>query len=208
VFENNAVGLYDLNQNSLIFYKTFDNSIVGKYLKASPIFYQGLVLFPLLNSNIAIYDLKAGNYVRTLNLVDDNLLSNIIFLKIVNNQLFMATPHELVLFDPNYLIDFKGNIKHIVDDGKDLYLFMVGGKVIKLDSNLKKLKTVTLPFADYFAPGICNGKIYTVTKNGYLVEFDKNLNYKVYGGNHFNTDAPLRIYGCKIFNEDRMYEIK
>ncbi|WP_457564662.1 hypothetical protein [Caminibacter sp.] len=208
VFENNAIGIYDLNKNSLVFYKEFSPSIVGKYLKASPVFYQGLLLFPLLNSNIAVYDLRSDNYLRTMDLGDENLISNIIFLKIVNNQLFMATPHELVLFNPNFLINYKGNIKHIIDDGEYLYVFLVGGEVIKFNSKLKKIKTVKLPFADYFAPSICNGKIYTVTKNGYLIEFDKNLNYKVYSGNNFNTDVPLRLVGCKIYNEDRVYEIQ
>jgi hypothetical protein len=208
VFENNAIGIYDLKKNSLVFYKEFDPSIVGKYLKASPVFYNDLVLFPLLNANIAVYDLRANQYVKTINLADDNILSNVIFLKIVNNQLFMATPNKIVLFNPNYLVDYEADIKHIIDYKGDLYLFLVGGEVIKFDTNLKKLKSVTLPFADYFAPSVCDGKIYTVTKNGYLVEFTQDLKYKVYEVNAFNTDEPLRLKGCKIYNEDRVYEIK
>ncbi len=208
VFENNAIGIYDLSKNSMIFYQENQPVIVAKYLKASPVFYQGLILFPLLNSQIAIYDLRAGRFLRTMNLADDNVISNIIYLKIVNSQLFMATPHELVLFNPNFLVDYKGSIKHIIDDGKYLYVFLVGGKVIKFDSNLKKIKTINLPFADFFAPSICNGKIYTVTSNGYLVKIDKNMKYTVYSGNKFNTDDPLRLKGCRIYNEDRMYEIQ
>ena len=208
VFENNAIGVYDLDNNKLLFYKEFEPSVVAKYLKASPVFYQGLILFPLLNSNIAVYDLKNSVFVRNIDLVDDNIISNIIFLKIVNNQLFMATPNKIILFNPNYLIDYKGNIKHIIDDNKYLYLFLVDGEVIKFDTNLKKISKTNLPFADYFAPSICKEKIYTVTKNGYLIEFDKNLSYKVYMGNSFNTDVPLRIIGCKIYNEDRVYTIE
>ncbi len=208
VFENNAIGVYDLDKNRLIFYKEFGEAIIGKYLKAFPIFYKDLILFPLLDSNIAVYDLKANSYIRTINLADENLLSNIIFLKIVNNQLFMATPNKLVMFDPNYLIDFKGNIKHIISSNNFLYVFLVGGDVIKFDTNLKQLKKVTLPFADYFAPTVCKDKIYTVTRSGYLIEFDKDLNYKVYGGNKFNVNEPLRLINCKIYNEDRVYFIK
>jgi glutamate synthase domain-containing protein 3 len=120
----------------------------------------------------------------------------------------MATPNKIVLFDPNYLIDFKGNIKHIIGYGKYLYVFMVDGKIIKFDSNLKKIKQTTLPFADFFAPGICKGNIYTVTHNKYLVKITKDLNVTVYKGNDFDTSDPLRIKGCKIYNSDKVYFIE
>ncbi len=205
VFENNSIGIYDLKKQKLIFYRENDPVIVTKYLKASPVFYNELILFPLLTSQIGIYDLKTNDFIRNIDLSDDNLINNIIYLNIVNNQLFMATPNKIVLFDPNYLIDFKGAIKHVINDDKYIYLFMVDGKVIKFDTNLKKVKEINLPFADFFAPEFCKGDIYTVTYNKYLIKITKDLNVSVYSGNDFDTSEPLKIKDCKIYNSDKVY---
>ncbi|NPA87236.1 MAG: hypothetical protein GXO01_00890 [Epsilonproteobacteria bacterium] len=207
VFENNAMGVYNLNKG-LIFYQPSDEVLSVKYLGESPLFYQDLVLFPLLNGNVGIYDLRAHKYLNTLAISEGAVNNNIIFLKIVNNQLFMATPSKLVLFNPNFLIDYKADIKHIVTDGKYLYLFLVNGKIVKLNSNLKKEKEINLKFADYFAPTICKGDIYTVTKRGYLLKITPDLNVTVYTGNNFDTNSPLRLKGCKIYNDDKVYFIE
>lgn len=207
-FENNAIGIYDLKKNALIFYQENEPVIIAKYLKSSPVFYNDLILFPLLNSKIGVYDLRGNKFIRNIDLADDNILNNIIFLKIVNNQLFMATPQKIILFDPNYLIDFQGDIKHIINMDKNLFVFLVDGKIIKFDTNLKKLKEINLPFADYFAPGVCNGNIYTVTSNKYLIKISKDLNVTVFEGTDFDTKAPLKIEGCKIYNSDKVYFIE
>ena len=207
-FENNAIGIYDTKKNSLIFYQENEPVVIAKYLRAAPIFYNDLILFPLLNSKIAVYDSTNNTFIRNIDLADDNILNNIIFLKIVNNQLFMATPQKIILFDPNYLIDYQGDIKHIIDLDGFIYLFLVDGKIIKFDTSLKKLKEVNLPFADFFAPSICNGYIYTVTSNGYLIKIDKDLKINVYTGNNFDTSEPLRINNCKIYNSDKVYFIE
>lgn len=208
VFENNAIGIYGLNKNSLIFYQENEPVIVAKYLKAKPIFYNDLVLFPLLNGKVGVYDLRDKKFIRNIDLSSESIINNIIFLKIVNNQLFMATPEKIVLFDPNYLIDFKGDIKHIISLGSYLYVFMVDGKIIKFDTNLKKIKEVNLPFADFFAPGKCGGNIYTVTSNKYLVKITPELNITIYKGNNFDTNSPLRINNCKIYNSNKVYFIE
>jgi len=208
VFENNSIGIYDLDKNKLSFYKKFDDVLSVKYLSQSPLFYHNLLFFPLLNGSVGVYSLKENKYINTLAIADGAINNNVIFLKIVNNQLFMATPSKLVLFNPNFLIDYKAEIKHIISDDKFLYLFLVNGEIVKLDTNLKKVKKTTLKFADYFAPDFCNNKIYTITKRGYLIEISKNLEIKVYEGNNFDTNMPLKIKQCKIYNDNKVYFIE
>ncbi len=208
VFENNAFGVYSLKKNKLVFYQKDDDVVSTKYLSADPIFYQDLILFPLISGKIAIVDAKTNSFIRNLDISDEFILDNIIFLKIVNNNLFMATPKKLVLFNPNFLIDYKSDIKHIIDDGKYLYIFNVDGSIVKMDTNLKLIKKIKLPFADYFAPGICKGNIYTITSNGYLLKISPDLNVTVYKTGEFETDEPLRIRGCKIYNDNKVFFIE
>ncbi len=208
VFENNLYGLYSLKQNKMLFLKKGDDVIAAKYLGAKPVFYQGLILYPLLNGNIAVVDAKTYQFIRNIDISDDSIIDNIIFLKIVNNNLFMATPKKIVLFNPNFLITYKDEIKHIISYKNNLYVFNVEGKIIKLNSNLKKLKEKNLPFADFFAPSVCNGNIYTLTTNGYLLKISPDLNITVYKTNQFDTSEPLRFDGCKIYNQDKVFFIE
>jgi hypothetical protein len=208
VFENNAFGVYDLDKDKMIFYQKDEPTLSSKFLFANPLFYKDLILFPMLRGKVEIYDLKNNKYINSIFVSDSPINDNIIFMKIVNNQLFIASPTRLILFNPNFLINYDADIKHILSDGKYLYLFLVGGKVVKLDSNLKKIKEINLKFADYFAPSICNGEIYTVTSNKYLVKLTKDLNVTVYKGNYFDTHSPLKIKGCKIYNSDKVYFIE
>jgi hypothetical protein len=166
------------------------------------------VLFPLLNGELGIYDLKRLKYINTIAISDGAVNNNIIFMKIVKNQLFIATPSKLILFNPKYMVDYKADIKHIVSDGEYLYLFLVGGKIVKLTPDLKKVKEIYLKFADYSAPSFCNGYIYSVTKNGYLLKISPDLKVEVIEGNNFDTDMPLKIKQCKIYNDDKVYFIE
>ena len=207
VFEDNSYGIYDLNKNKLVFFRKDSDVIASKYLSAFPIFYKDLILFPLLNGKIAVVD-RNSNFIRNIDISDDSIMDNIIYMDIVGDNLFIATPNKLVLFNPNFLIDYKESIKHIIDDGKNLYIFSVDGKVIKINSNLKKLKSVDFPFASFFKPTFCKGNIYTLTYSGYLIKLSKDLNYTVYKVNNLNPAFPLKLKGCKIYNEDKVFFIE
>jgi len=208
VFENNGYGIYDLNKEKLVFYKKDDDVISAKYLGESPIFYKDLILFPLLNGKIAIVDANSMSFIRNIDISDDFVIDNIIYIGIVKDNLLMATPKRLVLFNPNFLIDYKDSIKHVIDYNGYIYLFNNSGKVIKFDVNLKKLKEKEFPFASFFAPSVCKGNIYTITHSGYLIKITPELNYTVYKTGQFDTDEPLKIKGCKIYNKEKVFFIE
>lgn len=210
VLENGKYGVYDLNSSKITTLYDGDEVLSVRYLHAQPLFYKDLILYPLLSGNVAVVDTAAGKFIRTLNISQNQFNDNVIFLKIVDNQLFMATPSKLVLFNPQFLIDYKAEIKHIIDYNKNLYIFTKDGSIIKLSSGLKVIKKIKLPFASFYAPGICKGNIWTVEKGGYLLKITPDLNVTVYNGNNFNTgtDAQLKIDGCKIYNEDKVFMIE
>jgi len=210
VFENGQYGVYDLNNKKMKFKLEGDGVLSVKYLHAQPMFYKDLILFPKLSGGVGVVDLNTGKYIRTLEISQHQFNDNVIFLKIVNNQLFMATPSKLVLFNPSFLIDYKADIKHIIDYNGFIYLFTVDGNIIKLDTSLKVIKKVKLPYASFYAPSICNGNIWTVEKEGYLLKITPDLKVSVYTGNSFDTsdDAQLKLEGCKIYNEDKVFMIE
>ncbi len=208
VFENGKYGIFDLNEKKLKALYDSDESLSVKYLHSSPIFYKDLVLFPLLTGNVAVLDLNKFSYIRTLNLSNEPFNDNVIYLKIVDNKLFMATPSKIILFNPNFLIDYKAEIKHVIDFDNFIYLFTIDGEIIKLNLDLKEIKKIKLPYASFFAPSVCNKNIWSVEKGGYLLKITPNLKVVVYKGNNFNTSSMLKIDGCKIYNEDKVFLIE
>ncbi|WP_024786965.1 MULTISPECIES: hypothetical protein [unclassified Lebetimonas] len=207
VFEDNEYGIYDLDKKALVFKNSDDGMIEARYIHASPVFYNDLVLFPLLSGNVAVVDLTKKRFIRNLIVSQKNINDNVIYLKIVNDKLFMATPHNLTLFNPNFLIHYNDDIKYVINLGNYLYVFTIDGRIVKLDLNLKKIKEIKLPYASFSLPGVCRGKIYTVEHEDYLIEIDENLNYKVYEGD-FDTDSPLKIQNCKIYNKNKVFFIE
>jgi hypothetical protein len=207
VFEDNGYGIYDLEKKDMVFKNSDDGMLEARYIHANPVFYNDLVLFPLLNGNVAVVDLEKKEFIRNLIISEKNINDNVIYLKLVNDRLFMATPHSLVLFNPNFLIHYNDDIKYVINKKNYLYVFTLDGRVVKLDMELKKIKEVKLPYASFSLPGICRDKIYTVEYEDYLIEINDNLNYKVYKGN-FDINAPLKIQNCKIYNKDKVFFIE
>jgi hypothetical protein len=207
VFEDNGYGIYDLEKKDMVFKNSDDGMLEARYIHANPVFYNDLVLFPLLNGNVAVVDATEKKFIRNLIISEKNINDNVIYLKIVNDRLFMATPHSLVLFNPNFLIHYNDDIKYVINKKNYLYVFTIDGRVVKLDMELKKIKEVKLPYASFSLPGICRDKIYTVEYEDYLIEINDNLNYKVYKGN-FDINAPLKIQNCKIYNKDKVFFIE
>ena len=145
VFENGKYGLYDLENKKMKFMFDGDSVLSVRYLHAEPLFYKDLILYPKLSGSVAVVELNSGKYIRSLDISQNQFNDNVIFLKIVNNQLFMATPSKLVLFNPSFLIDYKADIKHIIDYNGFIYIFTADGNIIKLDGNLKEIKKIKLP---------------------------------------------------------------
>ncbi len=208
LFENNSVGV--LKNGKMVAYKKGDEVIAGRYLRAKPIIADDVIVFPTLNSKIYFYVISSNTF-KPMDLSSYELIDNVIFAKYIasEDKLIVATPYKVVVitsFGVEVLNKYR--VKHIVMMDKYIYIFTIAGRVLKYDLDLKKMKGVDLPFADYFAPGVCRGRIYTLTSNGYLIEFDKDLNYKVYKTDQFDLASPLRIRGCRIYNDDKVYEIE
>jgi hypothetical protein len=209
---NNGYGLLNPETGKIEFFQVGEESFSGTYLEPPPLFYHNLVVFPLLSGDIIFYDLNLQKVVNRFTIAtgDQPFNRNIIYLSILNDYLYAATPSKIFVFAPHYYLDYKDDIKHIIDDGTYIYLFTVDGRIIKFGEGLKKLKSVKLKFAEFYAPTICNGKIYTIEKGGgYLIEIDpQTLSYRVWDGTPFNTSDPLRLRGCKIYNGKTIYFLK
>jgi hypothetical protein len=212
VTENNGYGLLNLKTGQLPFYSADDQQFAGTYMPAFPIFYQDIVAFPLLNGIVVFYSLPQQQVVNRFVITTSTspFNNNIIYLNILDDQLYAATPNKIVVFGSNYYFQYRDDIKHVIDDGKNIYIFTTDGRIIKFGPGLRRLKEVKLKFAQLYAPTICHGYIYTVEKGGgYLIKIDpKTLHYWVLDGPAFDTSDPLRLAGCKIYNDTRIFELK
>lgn len=209
VLEDNRYGILDLNNSKITIFNE-KPALSVRYNFAKPFFYEGLILYPLLNGKLAVVDSKEKQFIRNILISSDEINSNIIFMKIVDNQLFIATSKKIILFNSNFLIDYVADIKHIINMGKFLYVFTSYGDIIKLDSNLKEIKRVKLPFASFYEPSICNKNIYVVEKGGYLLKITPSLEVSVYSGNDFKLGEwdRLKILNCKIYNSNKVFTIE
>jgi len=203
VFENNAIGLYDLDIDKLVFYKEFKEALGVKYLAQAPIFYDNVIFYPLLDGRVAI--VKDKKFINNIVVSDGVVNNNIIFLKIIDDTLYIATPNRLIIFNPNYFINYDAQIKHIIYKKPYFYLFLVGGEIIKLDKNLKEIAKKRLDFASFYYPSICKGNIYTIAR-GYLIKITPQMDITVYRG--LNIGEITRIKGCKIYTDNKVYKIE
>jgi len=211
VAENNSYGILNLKTGKLPFYSADDEQFGGAYLVASPLFYEDIVAFPLLNGIVVFYSPTKNRVVNRFVVTTDTspFNNNIIYLNVIDDQLYTATPNKIVVFGANYYFQYSDDIKHVIDDGNNIYLFTTDGRIIKFNQGLKRERSVKLKFAELYAPTLCRGYIYTIEKNGgYLIQIDpKSLSYKVFDGPAFDTSDPLRLRECKIYNDRRIFKI-
>ncbi len=210
VFDDNSYGVFDLNDSSMKFYNSSEKVLSVRYIKSSPIFYKDLVLFPLLNGNVAVVDIKNYQFIRSLTISSDDFNNNVIFLKLFNNKLYMATSSKFLMFNSKFIIDYKANIKHILFFNGYFYIFKKNGEVVKLNEDLKEVAKKSLKYADFVSPFVCNGNVYVIEKGDYLIKFDDNLNYKVFSGKYseFDFDKIIKAKNCKIYNSKRVFKVE
>ncbi|MEO1942031.1 MAG: hypothetical protein ABGW77_03970 [Campylobacterales bacterium] len=209
---NNGYGVLNLSTGEITFYQTGEQQFAGNYLGTAPLFYQQLIFFPLLSGDVVAYDLKSGRVLNRFVVSTSNspFLNSILYLAVIDDSLYAATPTRIILFAPHYFYDQTLPIKHILQYNKNLYIFTREGEILKFKPGLIREKSQKLKFAQLIAPTICNQKIYTVERyTGYLIEIDpESLEYLVFDGPKLDLRDPIRLEGCKIYNGPRVYSLE
>jgi hypothetical protein len=183
LFSDNSISLYDLNKNKTVLNEKFEMPLAFRKFVAKPLFYKDLLVVPTLNGKLAIFNLKNKKLVREIVVSKKDYFSNVIFLVVRNNTLIAASRDNIISITPGLFTQKEYNIKHIIVDDNNIYIFTIEGDIKKLNLELKELKSVSLKFANIIAPTFANNNIYFVEYGDgtHLIKIDKNLeNLKVY----------------------------
>jgi len=180
LFANNSVKIYDLNKNKTIFSYKFDKYLGLRKFVAAPVFYKDLLIVPTLDGKLAVFSDNNGfKLVRTIIVSDKNYFSNIIFLAVKSNTLIAASRDKIISITPGVVSTKNYNIKHILVDNYNLYLFTTEGDIKKLNLQLREVKSLSLPFANIISPIFVGKYIYFIEYGDgtYLMRVDRNLEH-------------------------------
>jgi len=177
LFNGNDFKLYDLEQNKVIASKNFGDFLALRKFIAKPYFYKKLLLIPTLNGKMVVFDLNTNRVVRSIVISQKDYFNNAIFLGVKDDNLIVASRDQIFVITPGMVTDKSYNIKHILVDNKQIYIFTIEGRIIKTNFALKELKVKEFKYANIISPVFYNNKIYFLIRGdkSFLVSIDKNL---------------------------------
>jgi len=177
LFSDNHFELYDLNQNKTIASANFGTFLALRKFIAQPYFYKELLLIPSLDGRLIIFDLTSNKVIRSIVVSQKDYFNNIIYLNVKDDNLIIATRDTLLVVSPNMVFTKKYNIKHILVDNNNIYVFTIEGNIIKLNFVLKEIARKEFRYANIIFPMFYNNKIYFLSRGdkSFLISIDKSL---------------------------------
>ncbi len=207
VLANNLLILYDTVANKEVYREELEPTFAQDARIANPIFVKNLVIFPTLDGRLLVFDQKSKRVIKDLALSSKELFNNVIFLKELNNVVVAATRYKVISVSPNSLMTKRVDLKDLVYDGRNIFIFTNGGEIIKCDLNLKTIKTKKFKNAIFSAVGYAD-KIYAVEKSGYVLVLDKNLDNLHIIKLPSKIDKPIFIFRNKLFFDRFFIDLK
>ncbi len=207
VFVDNEIMLYDIKEDSVKYKQLLSQTLTIDARASNPIFIDNLLIFATLDGRLLIMDLASKRVVRDVAISDKEFFNNVIFLGSFEDTLVAATSSKIISVNKAQNNTLNIEIKDIVYQDKNIYVFTKNGEVILLDESLKKIKELKFIFGHFV--GIALGKkLYAVEKRGYLIEIEKDLSgYRVLKLPS-KVDGSLFFYKNKIYFDNKYIEIK
>ncbi len=180
LFTNNKMALYSLYEKKLLLKEQGDAPIVVNSKIVAPHFKDGLVIFSTLDGKIVLINLDTKKKLRTVIVSSEDNFNNIIYFDFVNSKIIASTGHKILsLSEKEHRI--RHDIRHAVDDGKNIYISTKQGEVISLTPDLQQNKKIKFPFAHFLRMIVGEKNIYLLEKEGYIIEISKDLlEYTIY----------------------------
>lgn len=180
VFADNSTNIYNITTKNILFSQKGTPSIAINSLVSAPIFLDTLVVFPTLDGRLLVVDEKSFNVVRNIIINSEKFFNDVIYLVVDGENMFAATPKRIVSIISGREFNYDADIRDILYDKGHLYILTLEGQIIQLDKTLRETNKIKLPFATLNAIVITGDKLYTIEKNGYLIELNtKDFSYKV-----------------------------
>lgn len=209
LFADNHFELYDLKKHRSIINTKFDTDYAVSHSIARPLFYEDLLIVPTLTGKLAIYDMKKLKYVTEILVSNRDFFSNIIFLKIKGNYMVAASKDSIISKGPDFTERYKADLTSVISDGKYLYLFTTGGKIIKMDFTLQIKKEADFKFAHFISPYIYKNRILFGEDSviSYIFNISKNLDDVKYNYVNISFDENSEFLGNEFYYYNEYFDL-
>jgi hypothetical protein len=208
VLKDNSFGVYDLKSRSVLFNDISQVTYSIDTRVANPILVDNLVIIPLLNGKIVVFNMRANRVVKEILISVNGVLNNIIFLKRLKDALVVATPHKIVTISSKGRREIEDEISEVALNGNEIFIFLKDGRVLRADKMLRVQDEKKFKFAHFVVGTLRNNRVYALEKQGYLIVTNRNFtSTKVYKfddeveGHSFVSDGKI-YYDDNIINLD------
>jgi len=200
LFSDNHFALYDLNQNKTITAEKFGEFLAVRKFIAQPYFYKDLLLIPSLDGKLNIFDLRNNKLIKSFVVSQKDYFNNIIYLNVKNDNLIVASRDRVIVISPNMVVNKDFNINHVLVDDKNIYIFTIEGKIIKLNFALKEVASKNFKYANIIFPMFYKNRIYFLVRGdkSFLISIDKSL--KDYTINPLKDESRKKVFCSDSLN--------
>lgn len=181
VLRDNSYGIIDIMEKKSVFNDKGASIIAVNSLIANPVFLDTNVVFPMLDGQLVVTSLKDMKVQRVVIVNSDQFFSNVIFLQSQDSKILTATQKKVMTLADGKTFSYEANIKDVKFYQGHYYVLTLEGKIVELDTTMRVLNEVELPFALLSGIVIAEDKLFTMERQGYLIELDlKDFSYKTY----------------------------
>jgi len=200
VLNSNVFGLYSIKQNKKIVENRSERTFAIDARAASPLFIDTLVVMPMLDGKLVIFDVNDPETVKVVYLSSDKVFNNIVYLSRTGDTLVAATPKKILTLGAEGEFDYRANIAEVALADNYIYLFTKEGEIIKFNTVLDTLAHTKFKFAQYSAATVVGNRVYALDKQGSLIVLDRDLKkYKIYDVDEVSSS--VFISGSKLYKD-------
>ena len=206
ILNNNTFGIYQMAGNRKVVESRSEAIFAIDTRAASPIFIDSLVVMPMLDGKLIIVNIADSENAKVVYLSNEKVFNNVIYLSREGNTMIAATPKRLITLGSAGQLEYRENISEVAFDNGIIYLFTKEGKVIGLDSDLKKVGESKYKFAHYAAGTAFNSRVYALDQGGSLIVMNSALTkHKIYDLGE--VSEPAFITGTKLYKDGDIIEL-
>jgi len=203
ILNNNAFGLYSIRQGKKIIENRAERTFAIDARAASPLFIDTLVVMPMLDGKLIIFDVRDPETVKVVYLSSDKVFNNIVFLSRTGDTLVAATPKKILTLGGEGEFDYRANIAEVAISGNRIYLFTKEGEIIKFNTLLDTIAKTKFKFAQFSAATVIGNRVYALDKQGALIVLDTDLKkYKIYDVGE--VESSVFISGNKLYKDGKV----
>lgn len=198
VHSNNAISLYDLRTDKVLFKEYLGKSFANDTRIANPYFMSNIVLFPALDGRVSVVSLQNYKVVRNITVDADGRFNNIIFLNVVNDTLVAATANKIISVGDGVLNIKKYEIRDVIAHGNNLYIATIDGQIIKTDISLNIADRKKYQFAKIYALAF-GESLYALESQGYLINISEDFKSDTIYDFSFDEEEKVIAQGNTIY---------